>query len=236
MPYCQYLWGAGYVDHLILRDRNADARLYNGMEERRYFTADANHNVTAMLESDGDAVERYAYTAYGEATVYSPTWTSPSAPAIDGPLYAGYWFDAETSLYQVRNRYYDAAIGTFVSRDPIGYSGGINLYEYVGDSPMIRVDPSGLAWWWPPDWFTPNPPPPKPPTIYPIRSKPPIPPGAGAAAVKAAKKWAEIQKAQGSRFCQCAALKTAIAACPPSIYKKELTEIYVLNCMGAGMP
>ncbi|MHB9082099.1 MAG: RHS repeat-associated core domain-containing protein [Pirellulaceae bacterium] len=41
-------------------------------------------------------------------------------------------------------RYYAAHLGRFCSRDPIGYEGGINLLEYVGDSPLMRTDPSGL--------------------------------------------------------------------------------------------
>ena len=33
--------------------------------------------------------------------------------------------------------------GTFFNRDPIGYGGGINLYEYVGDDPTRHTDASG---------------------------------------------------------------------------------------------
>ncbi len=33
--------------------------------------------------------------------------------------------------------------GSTITYDPIGYSGGINLYEYVGDNPEDRTDPSG---------------------------------------------------------------------------------------------
>jgi hypothetical protein len=34
------------------------------------------------------------------------------------------------------------------SHDPIAYAGGLNLYEYVGDSPVAQVDPAGLAAVW----------------------------------------------------------------------------------------
>jgi hypothetical protein len=40
---------------------------------------------------------------------------------------------------------YNPDLGTFTQRDPIGYEGGINLYEYVGDDPMVQTDPSGNA-------------------------------------------------------------------------------------------
>jgi hypothetical protein len=40
---------------------------------------------------------------------------------------------------------YNPDLGTFNQRDPIGYKGGVDLYEYVGDNPVNRVDPKGLV-------------------------------------------------------------------------------------------
>ncbi len=45
---------------------------------------------------------------------------------------------------RIRNRYYDAGLSTFVSRDPVGYRGGPSLYESALDNPVNRVDPEGL--------------------------------------------------------------------------------------------
>ena len=42
------------------------------------------------------------------------------------------------------HRYYDPNTGRFVTRDPIGYKGGINLYGFVGNNPVNRSDPSGF--------------------------------------------------------------------------------------------
>ncbi len=52
--------------------------------------------------------------------------------------------DAETQNYYVRNRYYLPTLGRWLTRDPIGYQGGINLYEYVQSSPVGNVDGEGL--------------------------------------------------------------------------------------------
>ena len=52
-------------------------------------------------------------------------------------------YDPETEVYYVRNRGYNPVLGRWVQRDPIGYEGGINLYEYVGGRAVVAVDPSG---------------------------------------------------------------------------------------------
>ncbi len=43
-----------------------------------------------------------------------------------------------------RARYYNPAIGRFISEDPIGLAAGPNEYAYVGDSPMDFIDPLGM--------------------------------------------------------------------------------------------
>jgi len=43
-----------------------------------------------------------------------------------------------------RNRYYDPKTGRFNSEDPIGLAGGINLYAYAGNNPVMFADPFGL--------------------------------------------------------------------------------------------
>ncbi len=57
----------------------------------------------------------------------------------------GYNADAETQNYYVRNRYYLPTLGRWLTRDPIGYQGGINLYAYVQSSPVGNVDAAGLV-------------------------------------------------------------------------------------------
>jgi RHS repeat-associated protein len=53
--------------------------------------------------------------------------------------------DPDTRLQLNRNRWYHQSLGRWVNRDPIGYEGGTNLYEYVASDPLSYVDPSGSA-------------------------------------------------------------------------------------------
>lgn len=60
------------------------------------------------------------------------------------PRFPGQYFDRETFTHYNYFRDYDPAIGRYVEPDPIGLDGGINLYGYVGQTPISRVDRFGL--------------------------------------------------------------------------------------------
>src|SRR4029434_9896737 len=46
-------------------------------------------------------------------------------------------------LEYVEDRYYDPAVGRFISQDPIGFAGGLNLYGYANANPVNVLDPTG---------------------------------------------------------------------------------------------
>ncbi len=145
----QYVWSQWYIDAPIVRlhDGNADGDLTDAEDNVHYYTGDGNYNVTATIDAaTGNVLARYVYTAYGTATVYAADWSNPTAPTTSGPLYCGYFFDAETGLYQVRNRYYDPTLALFLSRDPIGNWDTSSLYSYAGCNPTVRIDPHGTSW------------------------------------------------------------------------------------------
>jgi RHS repeat-associated protein len=60
----------------------------------------------------------------------------------------GYYRDSEAAtsdnLLLCTYRWYDPATARWLTRDPIGYAGGSNLYGYVGGNPVGGVDPWGL--------------------------------------------------------------------------------------------
>ncbi|NSW77769.1 MAG: RHS repeat-associated core domain-containing protein [Chthonomonadetes bacterium] len=59
----------------------------------------------------------------------------------------GYYRDMETGLLLLTFRYLDPATGRFLTRDPIGVEGGVNLYAYVGNGVVVNADPAGLMLW-----------------------------------------------------------------------------------------
>ncbi|HFV5985379.1 TPA: DUF4329 domain-containing protein, partial [Escherichia coli] len=58
----------------------------------------------------------------------------------------GQQYDDESGLCYNRNRYYDPLQGRYITQDPIGLSGGWNLYQYPLN-PVHKVDPLGLSAW-----------------------------------------------------------------------------------------
>ncbi len=151
--------GGTAATHYVWDQRGVDTPVasFSSSGQTLYYLADANGNVTSLVDPNaagGPAVvERYTYDAYGDVTVLQADWSLQTVSGhADGTtsaygnviLYAGYRQDPETGLYQVENRYYEAPLDTWLSRDPAGYaaSGG-DLYNYCGGGPTNRTDPTG---------------------------------------------------------------------------------------------
>ncbi|MBH3472130.1 RHS domain-containing protein [Pseudomonas putida] len=56
----------------------------------------------------------------------------------------GQYLDTEIGLHYNRYRYYDPRLGRFIGKDPIGFSGGLNVYQYA-PNPLQWDDPRGLS-------------------------------------------------------------------------------------------
>jgi RHS repeat-associated protein len=141
----QYVWGIRYIDELVLRDQDTSDPINGTLNQRHYALQDANFNVVALINTNGSVGRRYSYDAYGHSITLNADYSLGAYEYDFEYRYAGYRWDYETYLLQVRNRWYHPRLGRWVSRDPIGYRGGINLYGYVSANPIARADNSGLT-------------------------------------------------------------------------------------------
>ena len=103
-----------------------------------YYHQDGLGTVTELTDINGAVAKAYAYDAYGNLLESPGTVEQPYT-------YTGREFDSESGLYYYRARYHISVLGRFVSEDPIGFRGGINLYAYVGNNPVNLIDPHGLS-------------------------------------------------------------------------------------------
>ena len=95
----------------------------------------------ALLDEWETATDRYAHRAFGLEAARSGTTDNPFT-------YVGrqsYYKDPELELYLLGARYYDPALGRFLSQDPTGFDAGdANLLRYVRNGPTNATDPSGF--------------------------------------------------------------------------------------------
>jgi RHS repeat-associated protein len=139
-----YLWGerSGHRDELVLRDRDTDG---NGtLDERLYATMDY-FNGTAILNTSGTVLERYAYSAFGVRRIMAADFSPRSSSSFARDFgFQGQFRDAETGWYNYGFRFYVPLLGTWINRDPVEEEGGGNLYEFVRNGPTECVDFLGL--------------------------------------------------------------------------------------------
>jgi RHS repeat-associated protein len=90
-----------------------------------------------LTDQTRDVVWQASYLPFGEVR----TITGPAALDYRFP---GQWFQLETGLHYNWHRHYDPSIGRYLQPDPIGMPDGPSRYAYVGNSPLMFVDPEGL--------------------------------------------------------------------------------------------
>jgi len=110
-----------------------------------YLHPDADTSVFAAT-SDAGLVETYGYSAYGETSFYDASGNPvPNSTIANRFLFQGQLQDAAVGGYSMRAREYLPRAGRFLSPDPLGVSGGENLYAFVFGKPLSLMDPFGLT-------------------------------------------------------------------------------------------
>jgi len=127
----EYFWdttkagGIGGLLHLI-----QNAQQYS-------YTYDGKGNVAALLDSSQSPIISYAYSPLGDLVLTYGNFKQPFTLSTKS-------YSPETGLSYFGFRFYSAELGQWLNRDPIGERGGINLYNFVGNNPVMRRDPFGL--------------------------------------------------------------------------------------------
>ncbi|MGH8043045.1 MAG: RHS repeat-associated core domain-containing protein, partial [Stenotrophomonas sp.] len=107
-----------------------------------YYHTDALGSVVAVTNEAGEVIERREYEPYGLRI---------GGDSSDGPGYTGHVHDRETGLDYMQQRYYDPAIGVFLSVDPVAVDARrgalFNRYAYANNNPYKFTDPDGRMFW-----------------------------------------------------------------------------------------
>ncbi len=119
---------------------------------RYHYLKNLQGDIVGITNSDGNLVAQYFYDAWGNHKVCDGNGYENTSAGFIGNVnpfrYRGYYFDRETGLYYLQSRYYDPEFGRFINADDVSFLdpttlGGLNLYTYCGNNPVMCVDPTG---------------------------------------------------------------------------------------------
>ena len=117
----------------------------NGVEY--YYIRNTQGDIIGLFDKTGVQVVSYTYDTWGK--LISTTGTLASTVGAKNPYrYRGYRYDAETGLYYLQSRYYNADWGRFINANGvIGQTGeilGHNLFSYCKNNPVNMHDDAGF--------------------------------------------------------------------------------------------
>jgi RHS repeat-associated protein len=107
--------------------------------EAVYYFHNDHLGTPQVLTGDSQAIAwKAVYTPFGDAVA--------SIQTVENPFrFPGQYYDQETGLHYNYFRYYNPQTGRYITPDPIGLEGGINLFVYVESNPVMFIDPFGLS-------------------------------------------------------------------------------------------
>lgn len=123
----RYVFGPGADEALMWYEGS-------GTSDRRWLHADERGSVVTVSDGSGNSIGVNRYDEYG----------IPGAGNIGRFQYTGQAWLPELGMSYYKARIYSPTLGRFLQADPIGYGGGMNLYNYVGGDPINFSDPTGL--------------------------------------------------------------------------------------------
>lgn len=117
-----------------------------------FYQRNLQNDIIALVDESGDTVVNYTYDSWGK--VLSITGSRKDTIGQLNPFrYRGYYYDKETGMYYLKNRYYDPEIRRFICADKTGVAKesmetlhNRNLYVYCDGNPLTRRDGDGEVW------------------------------------------------------------------------------------------
>lgn len=132
------LEGAGGIGGLLARSSGYQSASGTWNSHALYH-ADGGGNITYLIPSTyTNTPTKYVYDAYGRTV-------SATGPLASANVYrfSSKELHAPSGLYYYGYRFYDPLTQRWINRDPLGEAGGMNLYGFVHNGPLDRVDPFG---------------------------------------------------------------------------------------------
>jgi RHS repeat-associated protein len=141
-PIRSYVWGndlsgsqqgAGGVGGLL------EVSCYGTTTTNCFPAFDGNGNVAALINAaDGTIVANYEYAAFGEPIRVT------GAMARNNPFrFSTKYSDDESDLLYYGHRYYRPSTGSWINRDQIEEKGGLNIFGFTKNNPIINYDING---------------------------------------------------------------------------------------------
>lgn len=117
-----------------------------------YYVRNIQNDIVALVDESGKTVVNYVYDSWGK--LLSITGSLKDTVGIQNPFrYRGYYYDNETGMYYLKNRYYDPGLRRFIGSDAITTVEASletfhnrNLYIYCNQNPIVRSDSKGNIW------------------------------------------------------------------------------------------
>ena len=119
----------------------------SGSNVTGYYMTTQQGDITRIEDVNGNVLATYEYDAWGKLIS-----SSGSLATINPLRYRGYYYDTETELYYLSNRYYDPKVSRFInadSTDAVLSANGLydqNLFAYCDNNPVMRADNEGGFW------------------------------------------------------------------------------------------
>lgn len=135
----------------FLRDNNGDLIGFDYNQIRYYYIKNKSNDIIGIKDSNNNIVAKYSYDSWGKIiSITDGNNIDVSSNAshianINPYRYRSYYYDKETNLYYLINRYYNPTWGRFINADCVVGKDiyNQNLYSYCGNDPINKVDSKG---------------------------------------------------------------------------------------------